>query len=424
MPELLTAASPGFAPGDAYALGMVFAGLALFAAVGALSHQGQRPFSAAIVYLVLGAGLSIGLYLLGTDMVDPFRDAEVIERLAEFAVIVALFAAGLKLDRPLDHRAWRSAILLLGLVMPLTIAAVAGLSVLLIGLSAGAAVALAAALAPTDPVLASDVQVGPPGEADEPEPRFALTAEAGFNDGLAFPFVFLGIFLASESGSGWVLEWVLADLVYAVVVGVAIGALAGRGIAWLVSRLHARGLLAPSLDGWLAIATVVAIYGLTEAVGAYGFLAAFTSGLGFRRHERDHQFHGRVHSGAETVEKFTELALVLLLGSTVTLTGLSTPGVGGWAVILLLLLVVRPLVTVLAYSASPVPRAERWFIGWFGIRGIGSFYYVSVVIGADVLSRSEAELVYWTTIACVGVSIVAHGLTATPLARRLGLEAP
>jgi NhaP-type Na+/H+ or K+/H+ antiporter len=346
----------------------------------------------------------------------------VIERLAEFAVIVALFSAGLKLDRPVGFRAWRSAILLLAVVMPLTIVAVAGLSALLIGLSAGAAVALAAVLAPTDPVLASDVQVGPPGERDEPEPRFALTAEAGFNDGLAFPFVFLGLFLAAEGGSGWVLEWLLADVVYAVAIGVAIGALAGRGVGALVSRLHDRELLSEAYDGWLAIATVLVVYGLTEAVGAYGFLAAFTSGLAFRRYERDHEFHGRVHDGAEMVEKFTELALVLLVGSTITLAGLGEPGWGGWLVILALLFVVRPLVTVVAFARSGVPVAERWFIGWFGIRGIGSFYYAAVVLGAGVLSGAEAEIVYWTTAACVGLSIVLHGITASPLSRRIGLR--
>lgn len=346
-----------------------------------------------------------------------------IERLAEFSVIVALFSAGLKLDRRLGIRRWRSAILLLALVMPLTIAAVAGLSVLLMGLSAGAAVALAAVLSPTDPVLASDVQVGPPGEADEPEPRFALTAEAGFNDGLAFPFVFLGLYLAAESGSGWVVEWLLADVLYAVTLGLAMGVAAGRMVAALVSRLHGRGLLSPAHDGWLAIATVLAVYGLTEALGAYGFLAAFTSGLAFRRYESNHEFHGRVHGGAEAVEKFTELALVLLLGSTVTLSGLAEPGLGGWLVILALLLVVRPLVTVAAFHGSAVPVAERWFIGWFGIRGIGSFYYAAVVLGAGALSAGEAEVLYWTTVACAGVSIVLHGITATPLSRRVGLRA-
>jgi sodium/hydrogen antiporter len=394
----------------------------LFTAVAALSQQHERAFTAAVVYLVLGALLSGALGLLDVELLDPFEDAEAIERLAEFAVIVALFAAGLKLDRPLAWRGWRTPALLLAVLMPVTIAAVAALGAGLLGLSLGAAIVLGAALAPTDPVLAGDIQVGPPGEHDEPEPRFALTAEAGLNDGLAFPFVFLGVFVAQEGGAGWVTEWLLADVLYAVCLGLALGAVAGRLLAALVRILHARGFLLPSFDGWLAIATVLAVYGLTELVGAYGFLAAFASGLSFRRYEElDHEHHGRVHHGAETVEKITELALVLLLGSTVTLAGLMEPGVTGWVLAGALLFVIRPLATYVTLGAAGIPRAERAFIGWFGIRGIGSFYYVAVAIASGALAAHEAELVYWTVIVCAGMSIVLHGVTATPLVRRLGL---
>ncbi|MDQ3936705.1 MAG: cation:proton antiporter, partial [Actinomycetota bacterium] len=417
----LLAAAEGFSAGDPYALGVLFAGIALFVAVSALSHQQDWAFTAAIVYLLLGAMMSLGFSLLGVDLLDPFSDAIVIERVTEVAVIIALFSAGLKIDRKLRWRDWRSAMLLLVFVMPVTIAAVAALGVVLMGLSLGAAIVLGAALAPTDPVLASDVQVGPPGDADEPEPRFALTAEAGFNDGLAFPFVLLGVFVAGRGGTGWIPEWVLADVVYALAVGVVIGVLAGRAIAGLVSRLHAREWLSPALDGWLAIATVLLVYGATEAVGAYGFLAAFAGGLAFRRFEDRHEFHRRVHDGATTVEQFAELAVLLLLGSTITLAGLGTIGVGGWLLAVLLLLAVRPLVTLAAFAGSRLSLGERGFVAWFGIRGIGSFYYVAVALGTGVLVGDEAELVYWTVIACVGLSIVLHGISSTPAARRIGL---
>jgi NhaP-type Na+/H+ or K+/H+ antiporter len=308
---------------------------------------------------------------------------------------------------------------LLAIVMPATIAAVAALGYGVMGLPLGVAVLLGAVLAPTDPVLAGDVQVGPPGEPREPEPRFALTAEAGLNDGLAFPFVFLGLFIVAEEGSGWVAEWLLADVVYAVVVGVLLGAIAGRSVAALVARLRRRGWLRPELDGWLALATVFALYGLTEAVGAYGFLAAFAGGLAFRRYERHHELHGRVHAGADTVEKFAELAIVLLLGSTVTFEGLGELGLGGWIVIAALIFVVRPAVTLLAFAGSPLHRPERMFVAWFGVRGIGSFYYAAVALGAGVLPADDAATLYWTVIACTGVSIVLHGITGTPLARRV-----
>lgn len=415
------AADPGFSFGDAYALGLLFAGAALFAAVGALSHQHERAFSAAVVYLLLGAVASLTLGVMGVDLLDPLDDHELIERLAEFAVIVALFSAGLKLDRPINWAGWRSVAPLLAVAMPLTIGAVALFGSQVMGLSLGAAVILGAVLAPTDPVLAGDVQVGPPGEGDESEPRFALTAEAGLNDGLAFPFVFLGVFVAAEGGTSWVGEWLAADVLYAIVVGTFTGAVGGRVVAALVHWLRARDWLLEEFDGWLAIATVLLVYGLTELIGAYGFLAAFAGGLSFRRYEahHDHRYIGRVHGGVHTVEKFSELALLLLLGSTVTLAGLSEPGLGGWLLVAVLLLVIRPLAVILALPGSPASRAERSFIAFFGIRGIGSFYYVAVAIGTGAMSGAEASVVYWTVLVCVGASILLHGVTATPAAARL-----
>jgi sodium/hydrogen antiporter len=177
---MLIGAAPGFSSGDPYALAQLFVGLVVFAAVIALSQQHQRAFSPAMVYLLAGAAAAGLGRALGVDWLHPIEDAALIERLAEFAVIVALFGAGLKLDRPLNWRGWASTIRLILIVMPLTIGAVALFGTVAMGLSLGAAVILGAVLAPTDPVLASDVQVGPPGEAEkEPEPQFALTSEAG-----------------------------------------------------------------------------------------------------------------------------------------------------------------------------------------------------------------------------------------------------
>ena len=412
-------AETGFSFADTYAIAIVFAGAVLFAAVGALSQQRERAFTAAVVYLGLGAVASLGLQLLGVDPLDPLDDAELIERMAELAVIVALFSAGLRLDRPLGWRNWRSTILLIAIVMPLTIGAVTLFASEVMGLSLGAALILGAALAPTDPVLASDVQVGPPGEREEPETHFALTSEAGLNDGLAFPFVFLGVFIAVEGGSEWVSEWLLADVAYAIVVGIVVGAASGWLLAAAAAALRRRDWLLPEFDGWLAIAAVLVIYGVTELAGAYGFLAAFAGGLAFRRHERLAEHHERVHSGAVVIEKMTELTLVLILGSTVTIAGLQEPGLTGWLLAPLLLLVIRPAAVMLALLRSHLPLPERAFIGWFGIRGIGSFYYAAVAISAGALTTTEASTIYWTVIVCAGISIVAHGVTATPLSRQV-----
>jgi NhaP-type Na+/H+ or K+/H+ antiporter len=417
-------ADPGFSSGDPYALAQLFVGLVVFAAVVALSQQHERAFSPAMVYLVLGAAAAGLVRALGVDWLDPVEHARLIERLAEFAVIVALFGAGLKLDRLLRWGEWASTARLILIVMPLTIGAVAAFGTAAMGLSLGAAVVLGAVLAPTDPVLASDVQVGPPGEGEkEREPLFALTSEAGLNDGFAFPFVFLGAFIAAEGGTGWLSEWLFADIAYAITVGICLGAAAGYLTAAGARWLRERGLLLPQFDGWLSLAAVLALYGATEVVGAYGFLAAFAGGLAFRRQELGHESHGRVHAGAETVEKIAELTLVLLLGSLVTWGGLATPGVAGWLLVPLLLVAIRPLATLAAFARSPLPLRERAFIGWFGIRGIGSLYYAAATIDGGLLGETEAVTVFWSVVVLAGVSILAHGLTATSLTRRVGSAA-
>lgn len=388
----------------------------------ALSRDRDRAFSPAIVYLLMGAGFSIALNALGVNVIEPLQDHQLIERASEICVVIALFSVGIRLDRRFSWRGWSSTARLIGIAMPLTIAAVACFGHLIMGLGWGAAIVLGAILAPTDPVLAGEIQVGPPGEGGEEEPRFALTSEAGLNDGLAFPFLFLGLLVAGEDGG--FLNWLAADVLYAIVVGLAVGALAGWGLGAATSALREREWLLAEYDGWLAIAGVLAIYGVTEIVGAYGFLAAFAGGLAFRRREREHEYHGPVHEGASVVEKVTELALVLLLGSTVTLAGLGKPGLSGWLLVPALLLAIRPLSVLAAFAGSRMPRLEQLFVGWFGVRGIGSFYYVAVAIGAGVLSATEATTIYWTAIVCVGASIIVHGLTATPASRRLGFDPP
>ena len=215
------------------------------------------------------------------------------------------------------------------------------------GLSLGAALLLGAMLSPTDPVLAGDIGVGPPGDEAEHEPNFALTAEAGGNDGLAAPLVLIGIFVAEEGGTGWLDKWLVADLLYACAAGVAIGAAVGYAAAWSVRRLRDRELLAPAFDGYHAVATALVLYGAAEAAGGYGFLAVFAGGLAFRRYEHDHELNGRVHAGAEQVEKFMELAAILLLGSLLTGGGLTAPGWEGWLLAIVLLVVIRPLSRVL-----------------------------------------------------------------------------
>ena len=354
--DVVLAASEGLHFGEAYPIGLALAGVAVMAAVGALSHQHAHAFSASLIYLAMGLAAALVITGLDLEWLRPADDHALLEHLSELAVVLALFGTGLKLERPLDWPSWSGVARLLLVAMPLTIAAVALLGSATMGLGAGAAIILGAAVAPTDPVLAGDIGVGPPGDEEEREPNFSITGEAGLNDGLALPFLLLGAYVADREGTGWLAEWLLADVVWAIAVGVLAGAVLGYGLGGLAVRLRDRELLDPHYDGWLAIAAVLLIYGVTEALSGLGFVAAFVGGVAFRRYEHGHEYNARVHDGADMVEKFGELAIVLVLGTLVTLDGLRAPGLGGWLLVAAVVLVLRPVAVMVSLLGSGLPR--------------------------------------------------------------------
>jgi NhaP-type Na+/H+ or K+/H+ antiporter len=190
-------------------------------------------------------------------------------------------------------------------------------------------------------------------------------------------------------------------------------------MAALLLPLRDRRLVLTEFDGWIPIAVVLVVYGLTELASAYGFLAVFAAGIAFRRYERNHEAHQGVHRGAEIVEKFGELAVILLLGSMVTLSGLAQPGREGWLLCALLLLVIRPVAVAIAFVGSQLNRRERAFLGWFGVRGIGSLYYIAAALSYGVFQTDEENRIYWTVAVVILVSITLHGITGTPFVRLL-----
>ncbi|WP_127506246.1 cation:proton antiporter [Actinoplanes solisilvae] len=378
----------------------------------------RRPLSMPIIFVGLGLlvfGLPIGL-----PDADPLAHPKVTEHLTEVGVIVALMGAGLKIDRPLSRRGWASTWRLLVIAMPVTIAVTAFLGWWWAGLVPATALLLGAALAPTDPVLASDVQVGEPtGEEDsEDEVRFALTSEAGLNDGLAFPFVYAAIAMAGAAGLGWLGEWAWQDLAYKIVVGVVAGVIVGKLLGRLFFRARLDALrLARHSEGFLALAATFLAYGLAEVAQGYGFLAVFVAARAIRAAERSHEYHQVLHDFAEQTERLLTVLLLLLFGGAVV-GGLLGPLTWPAALAgLALIFVVRPLVGVLSLRGAPGHRAEHWVIAVFGIRGIGSFYYLSYA-----LTQAEfpaADLVWATIGFVVLVSVVLHGVAATPVMRRL-----
>jgi NhaP-type Na+/H+ or K+/H+ antiporter len=413
------ALTEGFDLGGLYVLGLLSFGVALFVAVGALSHQHERAFSAAVFYIVLGAAGAVALSLLDVRPFDPVRDHTLVERLTELALILAVFAAGLTVEREVRRRSVISISVLLLVVMPLTIAVIAVFGQVAMGLSLGAAVVLGAVLAPTDPVLAGDVGLGPPGDVPQGEPRLSLHTEAAINDGLASPFVLLGLFVADRGGTSWVGEWLWADVLYAVGVAGVVGASMGVGAAWLVTRARRRGLMDRALDGFAALALVLVVYGGSELLGSYGLIALFVAGFTFRRYAFEHEVHRGVHRGADTAGTFLALLVLLLLGSMLTLDGLGAPGVAGWLLAPLLIVVIRPALVMATSGKGLASRGERVFLAFFGVRGVAALFYAAVVAESGVISAAETKTVVWTALVCVIVSIVVHGTSSTALTRLL-----
>jgi NhaP-type Na+/H+ or K+/H+ antiporter len=413
------AISLGWQLGDLYALGLAAVGVTVLIGVMALSHQHDRAFSASVFYVAVGALGALAMSLLDVTPLDPEDDHVLLSRLAELALAVAVFTAGLTIERNVERRSWVSITTLLVVVMPLTILAIALFGMWAMGLSFGAALLLGAVLAPTDPVLAGDVGLSEPGGEVLGEPRLSLHTEAGFNDGLASPFVVLGLFVAGREGTGWIGEWLAADLLYAAGAALALGAAGGFAAAAQLTRARDQGLISSEIEGFVTIGLVLVIYGLTEAVGAYGLLAVFAAGFTFRRHEFDHEMHAPVHDGAEVAGKTLELLVLLMLGTMLTTGGLGAPGTAGWLLAPLLLIVIRPALVFATIGPRFMDRRGRLFLGLFGVRGVAALFYAAVIVEAGVLSPGEQRVVVWTAIACVITSVVAHGLGATPLTKRL-----
>lgn len=364
------ALAPGWDLGDLYALGLVLVGVVVLVGAMAMSHQDERAFSAPVVYVVLGAIAALGLSALDVRPLSPEGDHVLLKRLTELALIVAVFSAGLTIERHVGRRSWISIATLLIVVMPLSILAIAAFGVWVMGLSMGAALLLGAVLAPTDPVLAGAVGLSGAGGAVYGEPRLSLHTEAGFNDGLASPFVVLGLFVAGSGGTDWIGQWVLADLIYAAGFALLLGAAGGTSAAFALTRARSRGLLSPQLDGFVAIGFALLLYGVTEALGAYGLLAVFAAGFTFRRYEYEHEIHAAMHRGTEAAGTTLVLLVLLMLGSMLTVSGLSAPGVAGWLLAPLLLLVIRPALVLATTNPRFMSLRSRVFLGFFGVRGV------------------------------------------------------
>jgi NhaP-type Na+/H+ or K+/H+ antiporter len=428
---------------------LIAGGLLIFMALSG-SVLRRLPLTTAIVYLALG--IALGADAVGLLDVELPRDAALVERISEVALIISLFTAGLKLRVALREGRWRLPVRLASVSMLLTIGLIALAGVYGLGLPLGAAILLGAVLAPTDPVLASDVQVERPGDRDRV--RFGLTGEAGLNDGTATPFVLLGLGLlgqhggfAQPGGVAWV-RWLAVDVVWATGAGLAIGWLLGLMVGRLVLYLRREHQEAVGLDDFLALGLIALSYGAALLLHAYGFLAVFAAGLALRRLEMqssDDRAGGDVEDSAdiqpdiatgeraeqaatdpqrapaylaqavlgfnEQLERIGEVAVVVLLGALLPWRAL--PAEALWFVPLLFL-VIRPLAVWLGLLGWRMPGPQRRLMGWFGVRGVSSIYYLAYA-ASHGLGGALSELFAALTLATVAASIVIHGISVTPL---------
>jgi len=394
----------------------------------------RLPVTPAMLYLAVG--LLMGPTVLGAFSFNPLKESALLEVLTEVAVLISLFSAGVKMPVPFNFRQWRAPLLLATVSMAITVGLVAVFGVWALGLPLGAAVLLGAIVAPTDPVLATDVQSRHPGDRDQL--RFTLTCEAGLNDGSAFPFVMLGMGLLGlhELGDNGV-QWVLVDVVWATAGGIGIGVLCGVALARLGWWLRGAPQRHQLLDDFLGLGLIGVVYGLSEWLNAWGFLAVFFAAVALRQTEMRLARQAQpvvesveappaaaepatVSQGSlvfkEHAERLSELMLVLLLGGSLYQNSWSWAAVG---LALFLFLVARPLSVFIGLLGTRAIAPVRGMTAWFGVRGIGSMYYLMYAIQHGLPEPLALQLMQLTLIV-VALSILMHGVSVKPLMSLVG----
>jgi sodium/hydrogen antiporter len=370
----------------------------------------KRPISYPIIYVALG----IILFQLPLDLPSPIPldNIETWTHLTELCVIISLMGTGLKVDQALSLRKWKIPLLLVSVTMVLSIALFSYTGYLLNELTVASAILLGSSLAPTDPVLASDIQVGGPREGKEDTVRFSLTTEAGLNDGMAFPFVNLAILWASFDSPP--LEelsiWFLKDLLYKVVIGLLVGWIIGKALGYLIFKIPSKKNFHQPYEGFVALAITLITYGITESLKGYGFLAVFITAIVFRDTEKDHEYHTELHKFTEQLEKLFILILLILFGGAISQGLIADFDLNTILYALLSIFILRPTSGILSLIGTKTSFKERFIISFFGIKGIGSLFYLSFAMLHQTFA-DEKKL--WTILSLtVLTSIVIHGIAS------------
>jgi NhaP-type Na+/H+ or K+/H+ antiporter len=389
--------------------------------IGAFFPLLPRKLSISLPMLQLAFGGLVGYFFVELPRLNPLNYGLGIEKVTELVVLISLVGCGIKLDSPINWRSWQPTLRLLLILMPVGIVIMALLGHYIFGLGMAAAILLGAVLAPTDPVLAASIQVGPPNQdKHEDITRFSLTSEAGLNDGLAFPFVYLAIAIATAAATNqaftsadW-LHWLGYDVLWRIVGGLGAGFIVGKLLAkWLFAKENPGNVE----QGYMVVALMLIAYGASELIHGYGFIAVFIAALTFRRSESDHEYHQGLHEFAEQSEgllmSLVMIFLGILLGQILASEVMVTWQV--YVVCLAFLLVIRPVIGYFSLTKVGMSRNERWVTAGLGIRGIGTFYYIAYAVNKGVFSDGEATSIWVICAVMVVMSVFIHGLSANYL---------
>ena len=403
---------------DSYILSLAIIGLAALGMAWMPYLSQKIRISYAVIYVAIGI-LFYSLFGNVLPTPNPIKYADYAQHLTELVVIISIMGTGLKIDQPFSFKTWSIPFRLVTITMLLCIGLMFLLGRYFLGFNIASALLLGAALAPTDPVLASDVQVGPPMEDVKDNVRFSLTAEAGMNDGVAFPFTWLAIALAmmTVNKNFDVGSWVLYDLIYRIVAGVGIGYAMGRFLAYLVFYLPDKKDFVVIKDGFVGIAATLLVYGVTELLHGYGFIAVFVTAITLRNSELNHQLHKELHNFTDQVERIL-VAIVLILFGGCLASGILNYLTWPMALVgIAFIFIIRPLSGLMGLIGIPVHRKEKLAISFFGIRGIGSFFYLAFAINTYFFGY-EKEL--WSLVSfIVLISVIIHGITANNVMNRM-----
>ncbi len=397
---------------DSYIITITIIGIATLGMAWMPSFTKLTGISDSVIYVLLGIIAYECLDILPPP--NPMIYDTYTIHLTELVVVVSLMGTGLKIDKPFSFKSWQVPFRLLTVTMVLCIAAVTCLAYFVLHFDVASSLLLGAVLAPTDPVLAADVQVGPPMEGVTDEVRFSLTAEAGMNDGMAFPFTWLAILLAASSVGNFSVvmeEWLTIDLIYKILSGIILGVLLGRLLAYIIFNFSEKSKAINLNDGFIAVAAALVVFGITELFHGYGFVAVFVASITLRNYELNHEFHKDLHSFSDQTERILVAIVLLIFGGSLVhgiLDHLT------WKMALLsivFLLLVRPLSGLIGLIGTKLHIKEKLGISFYGIRGIGSFYYLAFALKEAHFNFGK-EL--WSMVAFIALlSVLIHGLTAT-----------